>query len=1051
MVSENINQIINEENTELNKEQVEESQKKSIEKNPYIAKALKAKSDENEPKVYYRDYSGRIKYDNLSDGKVPISENDIVKPKDNAAVVKSDKIAADIKSTDMTTAFRHNEADVNQSIKGISQKAVPSDSKVAPKDNVVKGKTTFSDIVKEKRSTAIKDRKTAIKDSYTTYEKYAYPESKEQFSSTISDRQDKNSPYRYSQDKEEVNTEKPNGVIVDTKSLKIEVSEPKYSQLLSATAQEYVKQPATAQEKSKYMNITSVARRHTIKGISQLVIERNLPKGSYIDESCAATYISASDKYGDVVKSETSCISEKPENKTEIVNATEISSNSSLSISDIRTVKEGNRNFYRSKGFKTLSYRYANENSNSQRQDIVSTNNINTQTSVPYKAETNVLPESNNNSPRITKGNRRNKNIDKAKVEGNIKRYGIKSEVRNVLSRSVLQTDHRAKKVFQYGNYAIMKSIHRKTEEETENDLSIKAVDDAIKTTYSVGVIKNWISAISPKDIKSEKTAITSHNVRSSTDRLKNRIRKTQMWGRIRKKRNNKYSDSPAKSAVSAIAKIIGTAVKLAVIDLLSSTMGWIVMLIIIIGAVVAAIGSILWQTSSDLDTTQIVKYISELDYNQQSAWFSKGLTNIAIDRANEHGSKYKSYHYLLAVDVPDDVEPVDGSIPNESSIHCLVKTGQSLRGSELRPIYRGFNKSFDSSDDMLETFRWTTDDYRAALAYLQVKNENLGWFASTFGFVGDIQLRSDAKELHRLTYDHSIVEKYTDHSDDTVTYTYQSPIYSVSYSNDSEYSYYYFGRKYSVKYLIENDMVRFDSDNAVNERLKEQFRYVCQYGNLAVGNLMFPLELSGDEKISDRIVKHFGKQLVLQYIPPDESDDDDNVYGNVNSSVGYHYANDLLAEENENIYSPINGLCKVTNKSDRGYEFVISTAYNGSNFDYTKKGYVVKISCAKTSALPVGTYTMVRKGDLLGTVAKNVTVNYKKPESTFADKLFPCCTGTGYHYLSSNEFDEPEPEYSHIHIEMYQLPCDFSDTADIEKNVLAPELFFDYSKEKYK
>ena len=361
---------------------------------------------------------------------------------------------------------------------------------------------------------------------------------------------------------------------------------------------------------------------------------------------------------------------------------------------------------------------------------------------------------------------------------------------------------------------------------------------------------------------------------------------------------------------------------------------------------------------------------------------------------------------------------------------------------------YHGFNKLCNSSDELLEIYRWTTDDYRSALAYLQVKNDNLGWLSTLFGFVGEMQLKADAKELHEATYKQNIVYKFTDHSDDTKTYTYEEPIFSVTYRSRYTRKYYYFGRKQSVNYLIENDIIRFSDDDDENAKLKEQYRYVCKYGNLAVGNLIFPLELGSDEKISDRIAKHFGKQLVLKYFPPEYDEDDDYVYGSVSGISGYHYANDLIADEGDNIYAPINGLCKVTNTSDRGYEFVISTSHHGSSFDFSKEGYVVKISCAKTSNIPIGSYVLVRKGDLLGTVAESVTVNYEKPDDIFADKLYPCSTGTGYHYLGSNEFDEPDPEYSHIHMEMYQLPCNFSDEADIEKNVLAPELFFDYSNE---
>ncbi len=88
--------------------------------------------------------------------------------------------------------------------------------------------------------------------------------------------------------------------------------------------------------------------------------------------------------------------------------------------------------------------------------------------------------------------------------------------------------------------------------------------------------------------------------------------------------------------------------------------------------------------------------------------------------------------------------------------------------------------------------------------------------------------------------------------------------------------------------------------------------------------------------------------------------------------------------------------------------------------------------------------------------VADNIEVNYKTPETAndtenediFADRLFPCSTLTDYHSIGGDEFAIPEPTGNYIHIEMYKLPCDFTNKADIEKNVLAPELFFDYSQE---
>ena len=142
--------------------------------------------------------------------------------------------------------------------------------------------------------------------------------------------------------------------------------------------------------------------------------------------------------------------------------------------------------------------------------------------------------------------------------------------------------------------------------------------------------------------------------------------------------------------------------------------------------------------------------------------------------------------------------------------------------------------------------------------------------------------------------------------------------------------------------------------------------------------------------------------------------------------------------------------------RDGRGFEFTVSTAYNDNAIDYTKDGYLVKMSCTSSSFIPANTPTLVHKGDALGKVCGNVWVNNYIPdkdndsenEDIFADKLFPCCTATAYHTIGANEYEVPEPEEDHLHIEMYKLPCDFSNTSSIEDNVLAPELFFDYSNE---
>lgn len=333
---------------------------------------------------------------------------------------------------------------------------------------------------------------------------------------------------------------------------------------------------------------------------------------------------------------------------------------------------------------------------------------------------------------------------------------------------------------------------------------------------------------------------------------------------------------------------------------------------------------------------------------------------------------------------------------------------------------YTGYNESFSSCDELLETFRWTTNDYRAALAYLQVKNENLGWFASG-NFIGDLILKSSLKELHQITYNNENI--------DYLTYR---------YNHNRNKKVYYFGKHYSISYIIVNDML----PEPLTESEKDLWLNIYNYGNITVANLKYPLDGDID------IVKHFGKQLCLKYTPPDE-DDENDMYGTVTSFKGYHYANDLKAAAGDIIYAPIDGLCKITRRDGRGFEYVISTSYNGSNIDTTQDGFLVKISCSSNKY--ISDSCMVTKGQELGEVAADCQVNKSIPissddnenEDLFAEYLFPCCTGTKYH------MDTENTEYNYLHIEYYKLPCDFNDINSIKENVLAPELFFTYPEIK--
>jgi len=665
--------------------------------------------------------------------------------------------------------------------------------------------------------------------------------------------------------------------------------------------------------------------------------------------------------------------------------------------------------------------------------------------------------------PKITKGNKRKTVYNKSQILQKAKNLSIKSELKNQFKGVVKQANSSVKKAIKIGGSAAKKSIKSEIQEAGENDLAYKTVDDAIKTADTAISVKRGTKAAINTGNKAVKSIVNTgksvksapKNIKSAANNFKQRVRKLQKKKAMKNIRKKRITKKAVKQAV----KIIMAAAKSVVMKYVICFFAIILLIIVICAAVVAAISSFLWQTGTDLDTTQIIKYISELDYNQQNNWYSKGKTNVDIERQNDNSDDSYTYHYLIAFDVPDDI--ATGAAFSDSDVNCLVTIGTNSDGSQKRPSYRGFNKQFSSCDEMLEEFRWTTDDYCAALAYLQVKNENLGWFAGLIGFVGEYQLKSSARELHELTYKHNIVVKRTE-PDEEPQYTFQMPIYTTNYSDDDSHDYYYFGRKYSVNYIIENDMIEFDSDDLKNANMKERYEYIYRYGNFAVGNLAFPLELQSGEVISDRIAKHFGKQVALEYTPPDRPDDDeDNVYGTVSKKTAYHYAVDLSADNGDIIYCPISGLCKVKQREKRGFEYSICTSYNGNNFDFTnfdftKEGYLVKISCSKAAYIPTAAPKIVKQGDWLGIVGKNMEVNYEIPdmdndtenEDIFADKLFPCSTLTDYHSIGKKKFEIPETTQDYIHIEMYKLPCDFNDKSDIEKNVLDPELFFDYLKE---
>ncbi|MBQ7266154.1 MAG: hypothetical protein IJS61_08655 [Firmicutes bacterium] len=637
---------------------------------------------------------------------------------------------------------------------------------------------------------------------------------------------------------------------------------------------------------------------------------------------------------------------------------------------------------------------------------------------------------------------------------------GIKEEFKANVKTVISDTNASVHKMINTVGKSAVNGIKDGISENAEDDLSFRAVDDVIKGVEGVKRAKEIYKA----DRNSVNKAIegvnsTTKAIKNAPTTIKNTVtgvkttsQKFNAFRRLQNRRKAEIIRAKAAKNTKKIAGLLMKSAKSAALKFMAIIMSFVIVTVTICGAVVAAIGGFIWNTSSLLDTTQIIKYLSELDYNRQNAWFGKGKTAVDIAKQNYGKDTTYKYVYALAVDVEPDVAKIDDL--DVENINCLVKVGEDSDGDNIRPTQKGFTHFYYSADEMLENYRWTTDDYRAALAYMQVKDDNLGWIESHIGFVGKDKLKKACKSLHNATYTQNIVIENYDGKSDTSKYTLESGIYTASFGKNNVSNKYFFGRKFSVKYLIDHNMIKFSNDEEKNEEMRKQFYYTYSYGNYELANLQFPLELKDGEKISDRISKHFGAQLVLSYEPP-EPNEKKVVFGKINKSKSYHYAIDLSAEEGDVIYAPIGGLCKATQREGRGFEYVISTAYSGTDFDFTKDGYVCKISCS--SASYVGTQ-VVTAGTPLGLVGGDMGVNYYAPsidndtesEDLSASAVFPCYTDTTFHTIDGDFFEEhPEASRPHIHIELYKTPCDFTKITDLDANILAPELFFDYSSEE--
>ncbi len=664
---------------------------------------------------------------------------------------------------------------------------------------------------------------------------------------------------------------------------------------------------------------------------------------------------------------------------------------------------------------------------------------------------------------------RRKTTFDKAKTAENIKNLSIKQEFKQDIASSVNYVTGVSNKALKDARKNVISNVRDDIKKYGEDDLGFKAMDDVITTAETVRDVKRAYTATKNSIYKSVNSGTsTIKAIKNTPQTAKNIYQKVQETKRkfnaykiLQTRQRINIIKSKGKQATKKVADLLLKSARDVAVKAAAFSLVIVILIVSICGVVVGAIGNYIWDTSSVLDTTKIIKYISSLDYDQQRNWFAKGKTAVEIASKNDNSSG-KSYKYIYAIakDVPadhffwyktaDDFES-EGIHPN-----VMVTVGETPEGETKRPIYSGFNEFYYSSDEFLENNRWTTEDYRAALAYMQVKCENLGWLESHIGFVGENKLKQEARTLVEFTYQMPIVVRTIDENS---VETYSSSEYEVeaSFSKDKTSEYYYFGRKYSVKYLIDNDILKFSTDEAKQKEQKERFYYTYKYGNYAVAALSFPLALQDGETISSRISKHFGEQLSLVYKAPTPNDNK-TVYGKVTGKKTTHWATDLSADDGDIIKAPMSGLCIAKQREGRGFEYTISSSYEGSEFKYDGHGYVVKLSCSSGSYIPEGVPTVVTQGQVLGVVANNIEVNNIVPnsendtenEDIIADCLFPCSTSTTYHNIGGDYFEEyTTPSKNHLHIELYSLPCNFADKKSVKENILAPELFFDYSSEE--
>ena len=277
----------------------------------------------------------------------------------------------------------------------------------------------------------------------------------------------------------------------------------------------------------------------------------------------------------------------------------------------------------------------------------------------------------------------------------------------------ILEKGDQSGELLKVGGKSVIKAIREDIAEKGNEDLAFKAVDDVIKTGETAVAAKDIIVAGTNGVIDVAKAVKNApQTAKSALQKVQDTKRKYDAYKNLQKKQKMAVIKSKAKKVAEEALK----SAKSAAIKVLALLLVNVVIIIAICGVVIASIGSFIWQTSSDLDTTAIIKLISEKDCKQQENWMNKGYKNIELEAKNDNNSD-KSYKcvYALSVDKPLD--------------DAYIKTAEDSDGEELTPTYGGFNKVFSSSDEMLEIYRWTTDDSVQHLRIYRPKKIILGGF----------------------------------------------------------------------------------------------------------------------------------------------------------------------------------------------------------------------------------------------------------------------------------------------------------------------------------